>query len=209
MTTDQNQSVKDDVAFLRALVERPTRPDVAAGAFMLFTGLVWAFDSLVMWTKYAGFLPMTRTQEIAFVTVVGLVYVAGGVWMRWGGSKHAPPLGVAARGFDAACRGVGLGMLMTLVVFVAATARWRIGEVFLVYPSMMFIGFGAVWFAAYIIWRRAWRLAMALGWFAGAVAMVLSPSAPYFIAIAGLAMLLLMALPGAIMIHEARKETRS
>jgi hypothetical protein len=77
------------------------------------------------------------------------------------------------------------------------------GEVFAIYPSMMFLFFGASWLAAFFLWRGGWRLAVALGWFAAAVGMAAGPGVAGFIAIAGLGMLLLMALPGWIMMRTA------
>lgn len=208
--TPQAPTAQENLAFLRALVDQPARADVAGGKFFLVTGLIWAFDAFVLWFKYAGLLPMSAAQEIAFVGAVTVVWIVLATLLRWGGPKRgaAPPVGAAARALGTASIAVGAMMVLTLVVFVVTALRSEFlgAAIFRVYPSMMFAGFGALWFAAFMIWRRLWLLGVALGWFAAAVAYVAVDDVPATIALAGLSMLLLLALPGAMLMREGRKE---
>jgi hypothetical protein len=202
------ESARDDLAFLRALVENPGRSDTAAGRFFLATGLIWAFDALVFWLHYAGLITLTQTQMIVFVAAVTLVWLPLAIWLRWGAppKSESPAVGAAARAYGVAAAAIGAVAAGTLAVFLVATIRLGVGEVFVVYPSMMFLCFGAMWLAAYVVVRRVLRLGVALGWFAAAIAMAAAPGPLAFVAIAGLSMLLLMALPGAIMMRTAAKD---
>lgn len=198
-------AARADLAFLRALAERPSEPGAAAGRFSLMTGLIWAFDALVLWTHHAGLVTLSAAQQQIFVAMVTLIWLALSFWMRWGApAAGAPHPGAAARAYRAAVAGIGMAQLATLAVFFVAAFRFDLGEVFIIYPSMMFLFFGASWLAAFMLWRNAWRLAVALGWFAAAVGLAAGPGDASFIAIAGLAMLLLMALPGWVMMRTAK-----
>jgi hypothetical protein len=206
MTTDV-QSAREDLAFLRALAEGSSRPSVTTGLFLLITGLIWAFDALVHWTLYVGFEPMTGTQRIIFDGLVTAVWLPLAFWLRWGGPKPGEAQGVGATGraITAAAAGIGLSVLAMLAVFVLAATRLGMPEIFALYPSMVFIFFGATSLVGFFLVRRPAPLAIALGWFLAAAAMAAAPGIPTFIAIAGLAMLFLMALPGALILRAARK----
>ena len=73
------------------------------------------------------------------------------------------------------------------------------------YACVVFAFQGAAWLATFALRKRAWHLAVALGWFATAVGLSLLLGTVDYILVAGLALILLMALPGLIMLSTARR----
>ncbi len=203
------ETARSDLAFLRALAEGPDRPSARTGLFLLVTGLIWAFDAFVHWTLYVGFQPMTAVQRLVFDGTITAVWLVFAFRLRWGGPGLGQALhtGATARAFGAACAGVGLALLAILIVFAIAAVRLGAPQIFILYPSMAFIVFGAASLVRFFLWRRLPVLGVALGWFAAAFIMAAAPGVATFIAIAGLAMLLLMALPGWAMLRAAQRET--
>jgi hypothetical protein len=205
--SDTPSSAHDDLAFLRSLVEGSGRPSATTGAFLLVTGLIWAFDALVHWTLFVGFQPMTPVQRIVFDGLITAVWLVLAFQLRWGKPNpgKAAFAGATARAVKATAAGIGLSILAMLLVFVLAAARFGMAEIFVLYPSMVFIFFGATFLVGFFLLRRLPTLAIALGWFLAAAVMAAAPGVSTFIAIAGFAMLFLMALPGFLMLRSARR----
>lgn len=207
MSDASPSSVHDDLAFLRHLVEGDGRPSATTGAFLLVTGLIWAFDALVHWILFVGFQPMTLIQRTVFDGLITAIWLVFAFRLRWGRPKpgEIALAGATSRAFTAAAAGIGLSILAMLLVFIIAATRSGMAEIFILYPAMVFIFFGASSLVGFFLTRRLAALGIALGWFTAAAVMAAAPSIPTFIAIAGLAMLLLMALPGYLMLRNARR----
>lgn len=204
--TDKTQSLQDDLAFMRGIAEggAPIR-SVAFGATYLAAGLIYGAQMLFHWGQAVGWISLAQGPSIAIAvgfTVVFLV-VLGVIQWR---SRARPPTGFAARALAAAFAATGTANCAMIALFGLVAARHHSMTIWLLYPAVVFALQGAAWFIAAIVQRRRWMMLVALGWLASAVGLGLTiDNVPSYIAVCGLSLLIWMAVPGALMLRQARE----
>jgi hypothetical protein len=113
--------------------------------------------------------------------------------------------GVASRALGTAFGSMGLSILVTGTVFGYVAIREHSLTIWLFHPIMVGVAQGIAWYMASRIRRRGWYAAVAAGWFATALLLaVLMHNIDGYIAVIGVALLGLMALPGWILWRSAR-----
>jgi len=204
--TDPIQNAQDDLAFMRRLVDQGGgRAGVAGGSIFLAAGLLYGGQCLYHWAqlrRLADFPGPLNLLMAAGPTVVFLIILTV-VLLR---DSRVAPTGSMPRALQATFAGVGLANLAMVAVFGVNAARHPEFPVWLFYPAVIFALQGAAWFVVWQMRRRAWVGLVALGWLAAAVALGLSIDAlERYILIAAGSLILLMAVPGAVMMRLARK----
>ena len=124
--------------------------------------------------------------------------------MSWLG-RNAPRGGVVARALTAAFAAAGTATLSMLCVFASVAIREKSLTIWLLYPCAVFALQGAAWMVAWMLRttgvarrRRRWvgsLSAVVLAWTIGT---------PLYPMIAGVALVLFMAVPGAVMMRPAQ-----
>jgi hypothetical protein len=202
--------VHADLAFLRTLVEGDGRLLRTFGLVYMYAGLAYGAQVLVQWADFAGVVALPGPVMLAAVTLPTAGLVALSLYFGWRarGTGVSPP----NRALNAVFNGTGLANVVVIAMLVMIAANLKMFAFILVYPAVIFTFQGAAWFVAFRIFRRAWMLAVALGWFATSLAMAAAISTQnlhVYIGVAAAALFLLMALPGAIVMREGRKETQA
>lgn len=204
---NDTHSPQSDLAFLKALVEEGSRTKMTGGAAFLAGGLLYGFQCLVQWAQAVGLTHFSGGFMLVFViaiTVSFLIILGIVVWRERGVGQRAASM----RALNAAFGGAGLANLVLCSVFAVVALRERSQTIWLLYPVTLSVVFGAAWYVAFMMRRRAWLGLVSLGWYATAVALGLLVSAgevtTYVLAVA-IALLLLMAVPGAVMMRSAVK----
>jgi hypothetical protein len=210
MTSD-TESARDDLAFLRSLVDEDWRPGVwAFGAIYVSVGVALVAHVLISWAADAGYLPLRGISLIA--AYVALYVVASSVWTWIGGhvgraSRRggAPAAGVKGRAGAVALMSAFLGHLVMMVVFVIVAVRQR-NNVFLeLAPLVMFTLQSVVWFVVHAMRRQRWQLVVGLGWLVAVLGLApLVGTGAFGLGIAATAVVL-MIVPGAYMMRTAGK----
>src|SRR5688572_4903236 len=132
MTSD-TQSARDDLAFLRSLVDEDWRPGAwAFGAIYVSLGAALVAHVLISWAAAEGYLPLRGVALIA--TYVVLYTAASFVWTWIGGHarraaerRGAQGAGVKGRASGAALVSAFVGHLVMLVVLVIVAVRQQNG----------------------------------------------------------------------------------
>jgi hypothetical protein len=160
----------------------------------------------VHWTQLVGITRFSDAFMLAFVIgiTVTFVIVLGIVIWR---DRRVAQRAVGTRALNAAFAGAGVANLLLCCVFGLVAWRGRSQTVWLLYPVTTSVLFGAAWYVAYMMRRRLWLALVSVGWFATAVGLgwlVSSGSIAPYILLLGAALVLLMALPGAVMMRHAR-----
>lgn len=93
------------------------------------------------------------------------------------------------------------------MVFVFGFNAIRLDDfsLWLYYVPVVFAIQGGAWFVAARLQKRLWYGLVALGWFLAAAALGLTMGQPLFNLVVALALFLLMALPGFVLLRLARK----
>jgi hypothetical protein len=201
------RSPESDLAFLKALVEEGSRSQMTGGAAFLAGGLLYGFQCLVQWAQAVGLVHLSDGFMLAFVigiTVTFLIVLGIVLWRERGLGQRAASM----RALNAAFAGAGIANLVLCSVFALVALRERSQTIWLLYPVTLSVVFGAAWYVAFMVRRRAWHGLVSAGWYATAVGLGVLVStgdvATYVLAIA-VALLVLMALPGAVMMRAAVK----
>jgi hypothetical protein len=209
MTSD-TQSARDDLAFLRGLVDEDWRPGAwAFGAIYVSLGATLVAHVLISWAGTAGYVPRgvaLVTTYVVLYTVASLVFTWIGGHVRRESQRSAPQVAsVKGRAGGAALVSAFVGHLVMLLVLVIVAVRQQ-NPVFLeLAPLVLFTLQSVVWFVVHALRRQRWQLVVGWGWLLAVIG--LSPlvgTSAFGLGIAATAVLL-MIVPGARMMRAARK----
>jgi hypothetical protein len=195
-----------DLAFLKALVEEGGRSQMTGGAVLLAAGLLYGLQCLVHWTQIVGITRFSDFFMLVFVIGVTVAFAIALGIVIWRDRKTVQH-GVGTRALNAAFGGAGLANLVLCSVFGFVAWRERSPTVWLLYPVTTSVLLGAAWYVAYMMRRRLWLAGVSVGWFATAAGLgglVASGHLASYILLLALVLLVLMALPGAVMMRHAR-----
>jgi hypothetical protein len=192
--TDDIQSLRDDIAYLKALADGGQGRETSGGVLLMGAGLLFGGASLFQWLAMERLLPIgpdvaNLSWLIATLLFLGLLI---GMKLRWRSEGSSGGAG----GY--AWQGVGMGCFFIFVALAIAT--WRTQNMLLVFfaPSIIFILYGAAWTAVGAALRKGW--VQITGWAsfiaAGITAWFIGQAVSYLIYAVGL--MLLAFLPGLI-----------
>lgn len=211
MTPSDSQSVHDDLAFLRSLVDEDWRPGLwAFGAVYVSIGAVLVAHVLISWGASAGYLPLRDGSLVA--AYVALYAVASFVWISLGkrfrgkGTRSsALAVSVKGRAGAVALGSSFLGHLVMMCVFVIVALRQR-NSVFLeLAPLVLFTLQGVAWFVIHAMRRERWHALVAWGWLLATLALAPLVGAGAFGLGVAVVAVVLMVVPGVHMMRVARK----
>jgi hypothetical protein len=198
---DSVRSAREDLAFLKAVVEdRGPLPSVF-GAHLLAIGLSYGANLLYIWAARAGYAPWPEAWmnwawvpgTIPYLPVVLLLVIRG----------RRQVLGPTARVFGAAW--IAMAAMTVSIVLVMMTASTRTGRQFHdVWPPIAFALYGGSWTVVGLIRRTLPDLVIAVGCFATAVVAAAFIGGPQVWLALGVGLLLFLAAPGAIIMRQAR-----
>lgn len=201
-----SHSPEENLAFLRSIVDGAGRTRMAGGVAYMAGGLLYGLQCLFHWGQAEGLIRWPGWASLTFVvgitTTFLIVLIAAIRHDRDAGFRGS----TANRALNATFGGAGLANLAMVVVFGVNAARLQSFQVWLLYPAVVFALQGAVWYVMHMLQRRAWMLATAIGWLFAAVALGLLNGTPYYLMVCTAALFGLMALPGWIMLREARAQ---
>lgn len=198
--TDHMQTIRDDLAYLRALAEEGRGGGERGGAVILAAGLIYAACSVLQWASLTGLISQAVSGAAWLVGTVLFFLVMWAIKVRGAGATGR------SRIASVAWEGVGWSILTLFVALAVAT--WRTQSPLLIYlaPSIIFALYGAAWMVAGAISGKGWLKLTALGSYAAAVAcaFVITQPVQYLVYAGGL--LLLAAAPGLVLMRQAPKE---
>jgi hypothetical protein len=206
MTTDTH-SARDDLAFLRSLVDEDWRPGLwAFGAIYLSIGLVLVAHVLISWAGAAGYLPVRAvTAYVALYAVASVVWTwVGGRVRRESQRNAAQVASVKGRAGAVALTSTFLGHLVMLAAFVIVAVRQSNGVFLELAPLVLFTLQSTAWFVVHAMRRQRWQLVVAVGWLVAVLGLApLVGTSAFGLGIAATAVAL-MIVPGAYMMRAAR-----
>lgn len=199
------QSLKEDVAFLRAMAEGGAAGGARQGAILLAIGLIFGLGAIQYWALDAGLLPLPGAVR-PWLWLDGLVVFLVTLALISARYRGQPP-GAASRALQGAWGGMGVAMIFACIGLAAASRR--LGLALLapwMFPLILFTLTGAAWSVVYAARRRRAFALAAGGSFAAAVLCGALMGRPEeWLALSG-GLLLVLALPGGLMLRAARRQ---
>jgi hypothetical protein len=198
-------TARDDLAFMRALVEPDDQWQRQFGLTYTAAGACYCIQMALHAVQFLGALPTSGPIALAIglgPTIVFMAILLGVISRR----------GAAPRG-SATAKAVGsvfgaVGLTNLVLIAAIGSIAWRLGSltVWLIYPCVVMILQGMAWLVVYMMRRRGWLAVVAGGWFAVGVAMAASiQNVAGYVAAAGLGMFAFMLLPGLFVLRQANR----
>ena len=194
--TDRAQA-EEDLAFLKSIVGEQNPFARKFGLIYMAGGLCYGAQCLFGWLflQLGDGLPTALHLINAILPSIVFFAVLGFAVVRDRNKNDGQS--VVARGIDAAFQGTGLANIVLVAVFGVAALRAGDLALWLFYPVTVCVLQGTVWFGAARLRRRWWMGAVSAGWLvAGLLAGLLVNNIGAYIAVVGIALFALMALPG-------------
>lgn len=196
MTDTDVRTAQEDLAFLRALVERSDGTATAWAQGYFAAGLIYGAQMLMHAGQFFGLLPGSGLAALAIGLGPTLVFLPVMTWISWRHRAERPPT-AASRAIGAVFGAVGAITLGFLIIIGWAAWRQQSFAVWLIYPASVFLLQSGAWIVAWQMRRQAWLGLVAAGWFVFAIAMGLTTDRlPLYVLFCGLGIWSCMALPG-------------
>ena len=196
------QNVRDDLAYMRAIVEAGnSRTAMAGGEAFVAGGLIYGGQCFVQWLGATGAVELSKLGWLVSSLGPTVVFLAWLSWFMW--RTRGLVLPRAQKAINAFFAAAGAANLALVIVVGTLAARKDSIEIWELYPCFVFAMQGAGWLIAFMLRKQLWLLAVALGWFAATVILGWAIGTTTYILIAALSLLLLMALPGFVMMRLA------
>ena len=202
-------SARDDLAFIRGLVNDGGRIQASTGSALLAGGLCYGTQCLVQFLL-AQLPPASPVQQLGepiagILPTLIFIVILTRITMR--DRRNAVGAGgtVATRALKAGFSAVGASAIVTALIFGTVATQERNFTIWLFHPIMVCVGQGVAWYLAYAIRRRRWFLAVSMSWFACSLLLTaLLHHLFAFILVVVVALYALMALPGWVLLRTAR-----
>ena len=158
--TDEMQSIRDDLAFLKSLAADDGPFPRTVGLQFLAPGVLYGLAAVLAWAIVKGLVPLPESfagqlglwPTVVYLPILLVLIVTG----------RRPPAGTASRAMVVAWSGVGLTTLSMLAVIFIAGARLNVPGIWQVWTSICFSLWGAAWWAFAVLRRnRAWFIVAA------------------------------------------------
>jgi hypothetical protein len=200
--SDPAESALDDLAFVRTLVSEGAQAQSSLGTALLAGGACYGIQCLLQWAMLASGGRWPAFLQLAVGVLPTIVFLSALAWLVWRDRKDSQN-GIGTRALNAAFGGGGLAAMITAIIFGYLSVRAQSITIWLFHPMMVCVVQGAVWYTAFAIRRRGWIGMVSAGWFA--TALLLAPLIEHhgFVLLMGIALLLLMALPGWVLMRNA------
>jgi hypothetical protein len=201
---DDARIARDDLAFMRALVEPDDRWLKQFGETYSAAGLCYCAQMLLHAGQFLGLTPAQGLGGLAIGVGPTVVFLALLIWIIW--RNRGVVGGGTARAVGSVFGAVGLTNLA--LVLIIGSIAWRMHSltIWLIYPCAVMVLQGMAWLVAFTLRRRGWMAIVAVGWFVTGLGMALFiDNMAGFVAAAGLGMFCFMLLPGLWMLRHARQ----
>lgn len=196
------QALKADIGFLRELADDGGNAFARTGAVLVVVGVVFGLVNLQYWLVYAELLHVPGAWvpwlwlEGVLVLLVALPLIGRRFPMRPSAASRAMLAAWGGVGIGATAAGVALGIGAHRLGFPALVPA--------VFPVVLFTLYGAAWWVAFAVKRRAWFGFVAAACFIAAVGCggLMGRAEEWLLVAIGL--FVLGALPGLAIVREAR-----
>jgi hypothetical protein len=196
------ESARDDLSFMRGLVEGGQDWQRPFGRVYFAAGLCYGAQMLMHGGQFVGVLPEAGWPALAIGLGPTGVFLVLLVWLN---RLNGPLAGTAvARAVGSVFGAVGVANLAIAAIVGSVAWREHSITIWLIYPCIVMALQGVAWMVAWQLRRRGWLGLVAAGWFATGLAMAASIEAiGGYVLAAGLGMLGFLLIPGAIMMRQA------
>jgi len=190
--TDQNTSLRDDIAFMRNLAESGRDNTLRGGSVMVSSGLIFGTASLIIWgglqTGYAAADQLVLVWPVAGV----LFFICLYLFLR-----SLPKREAKASANGVSWSGLGWAIFVCVVSLLIIAVRTNQAAAAAAISPVILSLYGAAWCMAGAITRRRWQYGFGLASFAAALVNAWAvPEGNLMYLLYALSLYILVAAPG-------------
>lgn len=207
MTDDKIQSLKDDIAFMRALAQEGSATPLLGGSIMIAAGTTFGVAGLVHWAVVTRLLNVPQ-GVLGIVWLSALVVFLGLLmWLRRGGDARPGAKSPVNRASGSAFG--AMGWTIFIIALAIGILSWRTQSYIptLIFPPLILGLYGMGWCVAAAMTGKRWIWLTAIGSYAAALLVAWLSVDPIVYLVYSVALLLLMALPGFILMRQEPSDT--
>ncbi|THD58812.1 hypothetical protein [Phenylobacterium sp.] len=196
---------RDDLAFIRALVAPEDHWQRQFGRIYAAAGVCYAIQMLLHIGQFLNVTPRDGLGAQAIGWGPSIVFLGILFWiLRRDGPQ---PGGVTSRAVGAVFAAVGFTNLALCASIGSVALRLHSQTIWLIYPCVVMVLQGLAWMVAFMMRRRPWLLAVAVGWFATGVAMaIFIDNMVGYVAAATVGVVCFMLTPGLYLARQASRD---
>lgn len=212
ITKPRLHSPEDDLAFMRSIVEGGGRVPMTLAICYLAGGLIYGAQCLFHLGQVFGVIRLPDLANLIIVVGFTAAFLVVLTWAilqdRKQGALNRGP--TASRTLSAAFSATGMANTAVIIVFAVGAVRDKDFAIWLYYAAIVFALQAAAWYVAWMLKRKGWMLATALGGWVTAVALGVLVREPLaYLGVCTVALFLLFALPGLILFRDARAGSKA
>ncbi len=198
--TDKIDTIRDDLAFMKAMASGDGRLLGVAGGHFFAAGVIYGLPLIAVWATLRGYLdlPLGLTSWASIYSTGVYLPVMGWLFLKDKG-KVTPS--AATRAFASLWGGVGATTIVMLIVIFTAGARLHVHEMWQVWTAICFTIYGAAWLGIAIVRRSPGWALVAAGSYLTAIANSFLIGGPDVLLGCAIGILLWLALPGLVMMR--------
>jgi hypothetical protein len=201
--TDQIQSIREDLAFMKAMASDDGRLPAAVGAQFLAAAVTYGLATIVAWAGMRGLVALPPSVIYGSSFYATAVWLPIHIYLMWR-SRGYRPTSQGIRAFGAVWSSVGLTTITILAVIFTASVRLHVPQIWSMWPAVCFALYGAAWWSVGFV-RRSWSLwLVGLGSYATAVANGFLIGTPEVVLVCGLGLIVWLGGPGVAMMLRAK-----
>jgi hypothetical protein len=192
-----DQSLHDDISYMRQMAEQGRRGPILGGAFLTAAGVIYGLACVVQWAMQTGLLPPPTGTSVAELWG-GASALFAVVWLilfQRLRSQAGPKPGASQAAFGVAWASCGLGIVVMLIAIAIVSNRTGNSELMNLNPLVAFAFYGAAWFVSGALARQSWMFVAGLAAFAMTLIMALMSGAGTLLAM-GAGLFVTLVLPG-------------
>lgn len=201
---------RDDLAFLNSVMSERKPSLYNAGLLYCAAGFLYGLQCLVSWLSIAVPIPLPTPVHFINGFLPTVIFLAICVQVARTAKVKGYGKSFTTRAISGVFGGAGIANISLVAVFALASFRREDFSIWLFYPVTVCALQGAVWYGVAVIRRRWWMGVVAIGWMlAGVLASLYVENGERFLAVLGLSLFILMAIPGYVLMRVSRKDEAS
>lgn len=199
--SDQNQTLRDDIAFLRGMAEAGRDRPMVGGSILAAAGSIFGVASLLVWWFTAVRSSPDWIISAVFIPAF-VVFMATLIFLLRTLPKSAGSMQAAT---GVAWSGVGWAIFVINIALWIAAYRLNQPGLMFIFPAILLSLYGATWLVAAILLRQRWMHVLGYGAFGMALASAWVVGQPVMWLVFGVSLLALLAGPGVVLARQSRK----
>jgi hypothetical protein len=196
--TETTQTLRDDIAFMRALADEGVRPPLVAGPWLIVAGAIWSAAPLAAWyVVKIGYAPFWWSNlPFAIGAVISLIFMP---FLRARSRRAAGANSPANRAVAVAWSGVGGGIYLYVACTFLTIWQSRSGAPMLMMPSVVMVLYGVAWAVSAAMTKDRLLWVVTLTSYAAALAMALFAASQDLLLFFAIAIFITAFVPGVIL----------